>query len=339
MEVSDPLSDVLRSVRLRGSVFFYVSCRDNWSARAPGAGLMGPAVMPGSEHVMAYHMFVKGEGWVTIDGQEPVHLRAGDTVLLPHGDAHMVASAPGLAPKSDAELSARMRDGPKPISILYQGGACQVGHDVSFSDASTLVVCGFIACDLRPFNPLINTLPRLLHSPSSAVSAWVRPMLEQAAAEAQARRAGSALLLQRVSEMVFTDAARQHLDSLPPDTHGWLGALRDRRVGRAIELMHQTPSQPWTLDELGRRAGLSRSTLHERFVSLLGMPPMQYLTRWRMQAAARMLREHHSSVTSVAMDVGYDSESAFSKAFKRATGLPPAAWRRAQSQSLAAVSA
>src|SRR5690606_28778049 len=134
----------------------------------------------------------------------------------------------------------------------------------------------------------------------------------------------------RVSEMVFVDGARRYLDSLPAESQGWLGALRDRQVGRAIALMHAEPARSWTLEELGQRVGLSRSALHERFVSFTGLPPMQYLTNWRMQCGARLLRETHANVVSVALDVGYDSEAAFARAFKRATGLPPAAWRRAQ---------
>ncbi len=200
-------------------------------------------------------------------------------------------------------------------------------------DASTVLLCGFIACDLRPFNPLIAALPRLLHLPAEGVGAWVAPMLEHAAAETGELRAGSAALLQRVSEMVFVDGARRYLDSLPPEANGWLGALRDRQVGRAITLMHGDPAEPWTLEELGRRVGLSRSAMHERFVALTGMAPMQYLTNWRMQCGARLLRESHATVAAVALDVGYDSEAAFARAFKRATGLPPAAWRRAQRQA------
>jgi transcriptional regulator GlxA family with amidase domain len=171
-----------------------------------------------------------------------------------------------------------------------------------------------------------------LHLPAEGVGAWVAPMLEHAATESGAMHAGASALLQRVSEMVFVDGARRYLDTLPPESQGWLGALRDRQVGRAIALMHGDPAQAWTPDELGQRVGLSRSALHERFVALTGMAPIQYLANWRMQCGARLLREGHASVAAVALEVGYESEAAFSRAFKRATGLPPAAWRRAQRQ-------
>lgn len=331
MTTLDPLSDVLRSVRLRGSVFFYVSCRDEWAAWAPPSQQLAPAVMPGAEHVIEYHLFVKGEGWVAVDGEPPLRLRAGDIIMLPHGDAHVVSSAPGLTAQGGDESLFHMREDSKPLPVTYRGGMVEPGL-LPPEEASTVIVCGFIACDLRPFNPLINALPRLLHLPAEGVGAWVAPMLEHAATESGDLRAGRAALLQRVSEMVFVDGARRYLDSLPPQAQGWLGALRDRQVGRAITLMHTDPAEPWGLEELGRRVGLSRSALHERFVALTGLAPMQYLANWRMQCGARLLREGHASVATVALDVGYDSEAAFSRAFKRATGLPPAAWRRAQLQ-------
>lgn len=334
----DPLSDVLRSVRLRGSVFFHMSCRDDWSVQAPGGRTIGPAVMPGAEHVIEYHMFVKGGGWVAVDGEPPLRMHEGDIVMLPHGDAHVVSSSPGLTPIEEHKegLMGRVLEGERAIPITCRGGACLVGTGLPRQEATTVVVCGFIACDVKPFNPLVNTLPRLLYLPAGDLDAWVAPMLEYAAAETKARRAGSAALLQRVSEMVFVDGARRYLDSLPAEAQGWLGALRDREVGRAITLMHGDPAEAWTLEELGSRVGLSRSALHDRFVSLTGFAPMQYLTNWRMQCGARLLREGHDSVAAVALDVGYDSEAAFSRAFKRATGLPPATWRRAQGQAVVA---
>jgi AraC-like DNA-binding protein len=334
MRTHDPLSDVLRSVRLRGAVFFHISCRDEWSAGAPGAQTIGPIVMPGAEHVIEYHLFAKGDGWVAVDGEPPLRLHEGDIVMLPHGDAHVVSSAPGVRPidKDNAAIVKRMREDPNPVPITYQGGVCQVGIGLPREEASTVVVCGFIACDLKPFNPLIEALPRMLHLSAQDVGGWVAPMLEHAAAESGTYRAGSAAILQRVSEAVFADGARRYLDKLPEEAQGWLGALRDRQVGRAIALMHEHFAQSWTLEELGKRVGLSRSALHDRFVSFIGVPPMQYLTNWRMQCGARLLRESHANVATVALDVGYDSEAAFSRAFKRATGSPPAAWRRAQAR-------
>ncbi len=189
-------------------------------------------------------------------------------------------------------------------------------------------VCGFIGCDLKPFNPLIATLPRLLHLPAEGRSALSEQFATFAAAESAARRPGSEALLERLSEMMFVDAIRRHVEHMPPQSTGWLAGLRDRYVGRALALLHERPAAAWTIDDLSSQVGLSRSALHERFVSLIGQPPVQYLTNWRMQLASRLLLEGRSTVAAVAVDVGYDSEAAFARAFKRLVGMPPAAWRR-----------
>jgi AraC-like DNA-binding protein len=198
------------------------------------------------------------------------------------------------------------------------------------SASSASLVCGFIGCDLRPFNPLIATLPPLLHLPAGRGTIGSEQFATFAAAESAARRPGSEAVLERLSEMMFVDAIRRHAEQLPESTTGWLAGLRDRYVGRALALMHERPAAPWTIDDLGSQVGLSRSALHERFVTLVGQPPVQYLTSWRMQLASRKLLEGRSSVATVAGDVGYDSEAAFARAFKRLVGMPPAAWRRAQ---------
>ena len=333
MSTSDPLSDVLRSVRLRGAVFFYVSCGEEWVSVAPPSREMGPVVMPGSEHVMAYHLMAKGSGWIGMDGLPPLRFDAGDVVLMPHGDGHVISSAPGLRPKTDdAAWVFHMRHDPKPIPVTYHHGVVQPGAELPVQDATAVLVCGFIGCDVKPFNPLIEALPRLLHLPAGGVGAWVAPALQQAVAESREQRSGSSAVLERLSEMMFVDAARRHLASLDASASGWLAALRDRHVGRALALMHERPGQAWTVDDLGQQVGLSRSTLHERFLALVGQPPMQYLADWRIQHGARLLRDSDAPVLAVALEVGYDSEAAFSRAFKRLVGEPPAAWRRGQRQ-------
>jgi AraC-like DNA-binding protein len=199
------------------------------------------------------------------------------------------------------------------------------------SDSGTTLVCGFIGVDLRPFNPLLATLPRLLHLPGAGGRS--EQFAQLAAEESARRRPGAEALLERLSEMMFVDAIRRHVEQLPEQSTGWLAGLRDRFVGRALALLHDKPAFEWTVEELSRQVGLSRSALHERFVEMIGQPPMQYLTQWRMQAASRLLRDTRSTVASIAVDVGYDSEAAFARAFKRSTGVPPAAWRRQQGAS------
>ena len=325
----DILSDVLRAVRLRGAVFYYVSCRDEWAAEAPPASEIASAVMPGAEHVIEYHMVAKGSGWAGVSGVNPIRLSTGDIVMFPQGDSHVLSSAPGLRPSRSAAdwvYEAAMQNGPVPIS--YHHGVEQPGAAMPVDQADTVLVCGFIGCDLRPFNPLIASLPRLLHIPAAVGGAWLQPVVAQAAAESRQPRPGSEVMLARISEMMFVDAVRHYIASSPDLAHGWLGGLNDRFVGRALSLLHQRPADRWTVDELSSRVGLSRSALHERFVHFLGQAPMQYLANWRMQLAAGMLRSSNAPVASIALDVGYDSEAAFARAFKRQVGQPPATWRR-----------
>jgi AraC-like DNA-binding protein len=327
----DPLSDLLRSVRVRGAVFYYVSCRDQWSAEAPPAGEIAAAVMPGCEHVMEYHMIAKGSGWAAVAGEPPVRLAAGDIVLFPQGDSHTLSSAPEIAPlRREPAWVFATRNEPKPMPISFHHGVIEPGALMPIEDANMVAVCGFLGCDLKPFNPLMSALPRILHLPAARAGDWVARVIDQAVSESNSKRPGGEAVLERLAEMMFVDAARRYIDTLPEDATGWLAGLRDRYVGKALELMHERPDHAWSVDDLARDVGLSRSALHERFVKFLGDPPMHYLANWRIQLGARLLRESKRTVATIALDVGYDSEAAFSRAFKRIVGLPPAAWRRAQ---------
>jgi len=330
----DTLSDVLRGVRLRGAVFFNVSGNRDWAAEAPPAKQIAPLLMPGVDHVMEYHAVAQGSCWAGIPGGPAAQLSAGDVVLFPHGDAHVVSSAPGLRGDTDWTWISDIKVDRLPLQIAHNG------QNVTLSapperNADTTIVCGFLGCDLQPFNPLIASLPRLLHLRATADTAWLPKFVQQAVAESHARRPGAEAMLARMSEMMFVDAVRRYAEDLPPESAGWLAGLRDRLVGRALSLMHEQPGRDWSIDELGRYAGLSRSALHERFVQLIGIPPMQYLAQWRMQAAARLLLDTRAPVAAIALDVGYDSEAAFARAFKRIVGKPPATWRRERGTAIA----
>jgi AraC-like DNA-binding protein len=338
----DTLSDVLRSVRLRSALFYYVYCDGDWVAEAPASCDIAEAVMPDSEHVIAYHVVTSGECWAAIGGESPRRLRRGDIVLVPQGDAHVVSSAPGLRAEPDVGAYFALRRDQRPFRVHYAGGlqpAAEIDQGgATFADGrtpDTSLVCGFIGCDARPFNPLLATLPRLMHLAAGAGNDCASQFATFAAAETASRRPGGEVLLERLSEMMFVDAIRRHVDTLPEESTGWLAGLRDRIVGRALALLHARPAAAWTIDELGSQVGLSRSALHQRFVDLVGQPPMQYLTRWRMQLASRLLRDTQQGVAAIALDVGYDSEAAFTRAFRRAVGMPPAAWRRRQIRSAA----
>lgn len=327
----DPLSDVLRNVRLRGAVFYYVSFSGEWAAGTPPSPLLAEALMPGAEHVLAYHLMVRGDGWAAADGQPPVRMATGDIVMFPRGDAHVISCAPGMhAREEESDWRYVTRNDPKPIAVAYHRGVLSPGLPGPADEAGTVVVCGFVACDLKPFNPLIAALPAQLVLPAGSLGPWTMQLLDQAVAESRERRPGSAAVLERASEFVFIDATRRYLDTLPPASAGRLGALRDGHVGHAITLLHERPAQAWSVEELGRQVGLSRSALHERFVEPTGQAPMQYLANWRMQLGAGLLRQSSMKVATIAQEVGYDSEAAFSRAFKRLVGQPPAAWRRAQ---------
>jgi len=183
----DPLSGVLCSVNLHGKVFYYVSCRDDWVAETPPSAALALALNPGAEHMLACHLVMHGSGWAAVEGEAPVRLCAGDIVLFPRGDAHVLSSAPGMhSHGDDSEWRITTRDDPKPIAVAFHDGVCDPGAELPTNDASTVFICSFISCDLRPFNPLIHALPRLMHLSASVVGAWVNPMLAHAVRESPA---------------------------------------------------------------------------------------------------------------------------------------------------------
>ena len=222
----------------------------------------------------------------------------------------------------------------RPFSLHLDAKEASPRAEVDADD--TVLVCGFLGCDLRPFNPLIAALPRMLHLKAVAGQGWIGQFVQLATSESSRMRPGAEAMLERMSEMMFVDAVCRHVDSLQGADRGWLAGLRDRFVGRALSLMHEDPAADWSVEDLGARVGLSRSALHERFAEIIGQPPMQYLANWRMQVAAGLLRTTNSTVLSIAREVGYESEAAFTKAFKRLMGVPPSVWRRTLHQSASA---
>ena len=322
----DALSDVLRTVRLSGAVFFLIEASAPWVIEVPDGETLAPALLPRAQHVISYHVVTRGACWgVLLDGSA-VRLEAGDVLVLPRGDAYVMSLARGGRGGPDqAEVLGFLRDmaaGHLPFTVK-EGGGGPGGVDL---------VCGFLGCDMRPFNPLLATLPPALHVRAASASPGdpLSRLVDFTLAESRERRAGGECVRLRLSELMFVEVVRRHLAAMPAEDTGWLAGLRDPVVGRALLLLHDRPAEAWTLDRLARDAAASRSALAERFAHLVGEPPMHYLARWRMQLAARLLSDARAKVSSVAAQVGYDSEAAFSRAFKKLAGISPAAWRARQ---------
>lgn len=317
----DVLSDVLRAVRLTGAVYFDYELSSPWVAEAPDARDLATVVMPGSERLIEYHVITQGACWGQLIGGEPMRLREGDILVLPQGDPHVLSSSPGM--RAVADMSAFEQNKERPLPWVFEAGG-------GGSDRAR-VVCGFLGCDDRPFNPLLEALPKVIHLAAAdhASVAWLRPMIESAVNESRHARAGAENVLARLSELMFVQVVREHLAGLKPGEGGWLAGLRDAVVGQALAALHGSPANDWTLESLAREVGVSRSALADRFASTVGQPPIQYLANWRMQLASRMLIDG-SAVTEVATAVGYESEAAFSRSFKRIVGVPPSSWRRSR---------
>ncbi|MGH9869026.1 MAG: AraC family transcriptional regulator [Candidatus Polarisedimenticolia bacterium] len=326
----DTLSDVLRAVRLRGAVFYYIDGSAPWVAAAPPARKLIPAIMPDAEHMIEFHCVIRGSCWGGILDEQPVHLDEHDVILFPQGDPHVMSSAPGMRPPpGDNEVYFAPRPPQLPFSLSMGGFEETTARlDGGGRDRATLV-CGFLGLDARPFNPLLAALPRVLHVSGATLGAdsWVVSFLRAAVVESNQRRPGGEAVLERMSEMLFVEVLRRHLDALSAGQTGWLAGMRDPSIGRVLSLLHEKPDAPWTLERLADDAAMSRSTLHDRFVHLIGQPPMQYLAQWRMQVAAGLLRDTKVKIMEVALGVGYESEAAFSRAFKRTVGVAPGAWR------------
>lgn len=312
----DPLSDVFRAVRVDGAFFYSVVAGAPWRVLAHAATRLQPRILPHAEHLISYHIITEGTCWGGVQGHDLVELHPGDVIVFPHGDPHVMASSPD-APVVLDDATAPPRY-PETVQIGPPAGP------------KTGFVCGFLGCDRRPFNPLLATLPRRLHLRGLS-HGWLGVFAQQVVAESRQGRAGAEGLLTRLAEVMFIQVIRQYLEGLPEGGTGWLAGLRDPLVGEALARLHARPAHPWTLAELATEVAGSRSKLVERFTEMVGQPPMQYLAQWRMQLAATQLSRSDAKVAAVAAEVGYGSEAAFSRAFKKATGVSPGAWRMRRS--------
>jgi AraC family transcriptional regulator, alkane utilization regulator len=332
----DVLSDVIRVVRLSGAVFFTADFSAPWALASPNPDLLADIVMPEAECVVLFHILMEGACVVECEGCPPARLDANDVIVFPHGESHTMRSDERAAlTRMDAVFPRRSEDALP--QVTFGGG----GRTSRF-------ICGYLNCDQR-FAPLLTALPTMLlvrsrdngtaveaidrggrrpAGPPAGSTTWLGTTLKYTMHEVRTARPGNAAMLGRLTELMFVEIIRDYMQQLPGDRGGWLAGLKDPYVGKALHLLHANPMRNWTVEDLARETALSRSALAQRFTDLVGDAPMRYLANWRMQLAKEMLREGSYSIQEVATRVGYESEAAFNRAFKRATGFPPAAWRR-----------
>lgn len=317
----DALSDVLKTVRLEGAFYLDTEFTAPWCIRGKHGRASVGERLAGADHVVYFHFLTEGRCKVRLaDGADELEVAAGDLVLFPQDDRHLMGSDLRITPvETDRLVGVETAPGSGLMQIHHGGGG-----------VATRFVCGYLACNRSLCRPLLEALPRVLRIPmgNGPAAALLRELLQAAVRESSVARPGADSMLAKLSELMFVEAMRQYVERLPPEGKGWLAGVRDAHVGRALALLHGDPGKAWTVDRLARAVALSRSALAERFVALVGESPMQYLTRWRLALAARMLRSGGMAVARVAEQSGYESETAFSRAFKREFGKPPAAWRR-----------
>ncbi len=314
----DLLSDLLGTVHLSGAVLFRAEFGEPWAIAVPEACDMAHMLPTPTEHVVPFHLVDQGRCWIEAGGGERVWLATGEAVLLPYGAAHRLGGREVAAPASVGALL------PRPpwseVPLLRHGGR----------GGATRVVCGFVHCEELLFSPFLQGLPPLLHVRPGANPAarWLETTIRYTAHEACGADPGSRSLLPRLTELMFVEVLRHHMRSLSDGQVGWLAAANDPVLGRALGWIHRAPAKSWTVEDLARRVGVSRTVLAERFGRRLGQPPMRYLARWRLQVGAQLLRTTSAPLKAIAERIGYVSEAAFGRAFKRLFGVPPADWRR-----------
>ena len=314
----DALSDVLRVIKLDSAIFFNAEFSEPWCLASPESHRIAPVLAPGAGHVIIYHLLCEGRAYARLEDGEQVTLEAGDLVTFPHGHGHLLGNGAARAPLDvGAALPAILAKG---LEMLRAGGG----------GAPSRFICGFLACDRQLSQAFLGGLPPILKvnirdDPSGQ---WLENSLRFSVTEAVSGQAVAGAMLAKLSEVVFAETLRRYARSLPEGQTGWLAGARDPEIGRALTLLHNRHAHPWTVADLAREVGLSRTVLAGRFRHFLGEPPMAYLTRWRLGLGARALTSTSHSVAQIAADAGYESEASFNRAFKRAYGAPPARYRR-----------
>ena len=306
-DAADVLTTVMDAVRLRSRVFCRSELRAPWGM-----------ALPRSDYAH-FHVIERGGAWLRVEGREPVALAGGDLVVVPHGTGHTLSDS--LATKSRPLAEMAGRRGTEGGCVVMRGGG---------AGAETRLVCGSFRFDRREAHPLLELLPPLIHlrPAETPASEWLEATLRFLSWETRESKPGTETIVSRLTDVVFVQVLRAWIESLPEGQGGWMGALRDRQVGAALALVHRSPEREWTNAVLAEAVGMSRSRFAARFTALVGEPPLAYVTRWRLETAAALLRDSALSLGELAQRVGYDSEAALSKAFRRRFGAPPGAYRR-----------
>ena len=318
----DVLSELLKVVKLQGALFYNGEFSAPWCVYASSSRALARHFAPDSEHVIVFHLLTEGRAFCRLESGEQITLAAGDLVMVPHGDRHDLGNGAGVCAVNDSEqLGQVIAQGLNPWRM---GGGGEI----------TKFVCGYMACDPELSKAFLSGLPPLFKVSirNDASGRWLENSIRFSVNEAGAVRPGGEAVLAKLAEVLFVETLRAYIAGLPAENTGWLAGARDAEVGRSLALMHRNPERPWTLATLAQQAGISRSVLAERFRHYLNETPMAYLTRWRLQMGAQMLASTNYSVAQIAAEVGYESEAAFNRAFKRRFALPPARFR-SQSRS------
>jgi AraC-like DNA-binding protein len=314
----DAFSEILSGVKLNGAVFFTAEFAAPWGFTTPASRLMAAQVAPGAAHLVLYHLLIEGAGIVEMEDGRTVALGPGDVVIFPHGDPHHMSSGAAMRPPfPNYGISAKIKA--RDLSPLRAGGDGVVSR----------FVCGYMTCDPHLSRPILDGLPAVfkVNIRSDSSGHWLETSILHLVEESVSGRVGSEAMLAKLSEALFVDTLRRYVDALPEQQKGWLAGARDPVVGKSLGLLHGRVAHPWTIADLADEVGISRSALVERFTRYLSEPPMTYLTRWRLQLAAQSLRKTSRGVAEIATDIGYESEAAFSRAFKREFGQPPGRYR------------
>ena len=313
----DVLSEVLKVVKLQGAFFYNGEFSVPWCVNASSARALARHFAPQAEHVIVFHLLTEGRCFVRLESGEQVTLDAGDLVMVPHGDPHVMGNGPSAKAVNDSEqLAEVISQGLNPWRI---GGGGEV----------TKFVCGYMACDPQLSTAFLSGLPALFKVSirNDDSGRWLENSIRFSVSERDAPGPGREAVLAKLAEVLFVETLRAYIAQLPAEQTGWLGGARDTEVGKTLALMHRDPARPWTLASLAKEAGISRSVLAERFRHYLQQTPMAYLMRWRLQLGAQMLGSTNYSVSQIAAEVGYESEAAFNRAFKREFEIPPARFR------------